>query len=77
MGSRSAYKQALARDPKDAEAYCNLGLIYLAQGSSAAANLNLDKCYSLDAELKSKFENLAREPKGDRRVGADVMRLID
>jgi Flp pilus assembly protein TadD len=58
-GAFADVNRSIALDPKNAEAYCNLGLIYIAQGNSAAANLNLDKCYSLDAELKSKFEKLA------------------
>jgi lipoprotein NlpI len=55
--------KSIALDPKNAEAYCNLGLVYLSQANSAAAKLNFDKCYSLDAELESKFEKLARETK--------------
>lgn len=62
-GAMNDIAKSIALDPKNAEAYCNLGLVHLSKGNTAEGNLNLDKCYLRDPELRSKFEKLARETK--------------
>jgi tetratricopeptide (TPR) repeat protein len=62
-GALADVNKSISLDAKNGEAYCNLGLIYLSQGNGSAAKLNFDKCYSLDNELRPKFEKLAHEIK--------------
>jgi lipoprotein NlpI len=55
--------KSLALDPKNAEAYCNLGLVSLTQGNQADGNQNLEKCFRLDGTLRPRFEAAAKNIK--------------
>jgi Flp pilus assembly protein TadD len=63
VGALNDITKSIALDPKNAEAYCNLGLVHLSKGNTAEGNSYLDKCYSRNPELRSRFEKLAREIK--------------
>lgn len=58
VGALADINKSIALDSNNAEAYCNLSLVYLSQNDEAKAKSNLEKCYALDAQLKSKYEPL-------------------
>jgi lipoprotein NlpI len=63
IGALADLNQSISLDPKNAEAYCNFGLVYLTQSKDTEANANFTKCYQLDGKLKAGFEKMAGELK--------------
>ena len=60
-GATFDINKSIALDPNNAEAYCNLALVYLTKHDNEAAKKSFSKCDSIDASLRSRFETLARE----------------
>jgi Tfp pilus assembly protein PilF len=59
-GALTDINKSIALDPKNAEAYCNLGLAQLSQGQDSQATLSFNRCYDLDGKLRPKFEKQAK-----------------
>src|SRR5437660_796308 len=67
-GAIADYTKAIEIDPRDAQAYENLGLALLTKGKDQEAEQDFKKAIELDATLKPEIEKLSNEIKQARKV---------
>lgn len=63
VGASADYDQAIALNPRFAEAYENRGILRLQQGKEAEAEPDFVQCFALDPHLRPTLERRIRELK--------------
>lgn len=68
MQAITDYDQAIALNPRYADAYCSRGLVRLRQGDETAAARDFKQCLALNPNLKASLERFISKERAEMTV---------